>query len=149
MTRFNKDALLIDDAYDKVLVMDFTNELQSGEFLFSIYKNNTKTMVDMLYKAAKYMNVKDAMTARGGKPKKRERKGDLCQDKGRKSTRSNERREEKRSRSSPSRMANFTLLSTMVGQVFMQIRNDSTLAWLDKLKGDPNKRLRNKYCCFY
>ena len=27
----------------------------------------------------------------------------------------------------------------------MQIRDDPALAWLGKLKGDPNKRPRNKY----
>jgi len=65
MTRFNKEALLIDKANDKVLVIAFTNGLQFGEFLFSIYKNDVKTMTDMLYKAIKYMNAEDVMIARG------------------------------------------------------------------------------------
>ena len=73
VTHFNKDALLINEANGKVLVTAFTNRLQSGEFLFSIYKNDPKTMADMLYKASKYMNVEDAMIARGGKLKKRDR----------------------------------------------------------------------------
>ena len=38
---------------------------------FCIYKNDLKTMVDMLYKATKYMNVEDAMIARRGRPKTR------------------------------------------------------------------------------
>ena len=63
MTRFNKEALLIDEADDMVLVKAFTNGLQFGEFLFSIYKNDPKTMADMLCKAMKYMNMEDAMTA--------------------------------------------------------------------------------------
>jgi len=54
---------LIDKANDKVLVIAFTNGLQSREFLFSIYKNGLKTMVDMLYKAMKHMHAKDAMIA--------------------------------------------------------------------------------------
>lgn len=61
MTHFNKDALLINEANDKVIVTAFTNGLQPGEFLFSIYKIDPKTMADMLYKARKYMNVEDAM----------------------------------------------------------------------------------------
>ena len=61
MTCFNKKALLIDEDDEKVLVTAFTNELQLGEFLFSIYKNDPKTMADMLYKATKQMNAKDAM----------------------------------------------------------------------------------------
>ena len=73
MTRFNKEAPLIEEANDKVLVTAFTNGLQSGEFLFSIYKNDLKIMADMLYKATKYMNAEDVMIARGGRLKKRER----------------------------------------------------------------------------
>lgn len=63
MTCFNNEALLIDEANDKVLVTKFTNGLQFREFLFSIYKNDPKTMSDMLYKATMYMNVKDTMIA--------------------------------------------------------------------------------------
>ena len=63
MTRFNKEAPLIEEANDKVLVTAFTNGLQSGEFLFSIYKNDLKIMADMLYKATKYMNAEDVMIA--------------------------------------------------------------------------------------
>ena len=63
MTRFNKEGLFIDETNDKVWVTAFTNKLQSREFLSSIYKNDLKMMVDMLYKATKYMNAKDAMIA--------------------------------------------------------------------------------------
>lgn len=75
---------MIDEFDDKVLVISFTNKLQFGEFLFSIYKNDLKTMTDMLYKAMKYMNTEDAMIAQGGGPRKRERQDDPHLDKGRK-----------------------------------------------------------------
>ena len=84
VTCFNKEALLIDEADDEVLVIAFTNRLQSGEFLFSIYKNNLVMMADMLYKANKYMNAEDVI-ARRGRSKKRERQKDHRQDRGRKS----------------------------------------------------------------
>ena len=73
MAQFNKEAFLIDVANDKVLVITFTNGLCSGEFLFFVYKNNPKTMTDMLYRATKYMNVENAMLAWRGKTKKRKR----------------------------------------------------------------------------
>ena len=66
VTRFNKESLLIDEADDKVLVTAFTNGLQSGEFLISIYKNDPK-MLDMLYKATKYLNAEDAMIAQASR----------------------------------------------------------------------------------
>ena len=44
VTRFNKKALLIDEVYNKVLVTAFIWRLWLGEFLFSLYKNDLKTM---------------------------------------------------------------------------------------------------------
>ena len=37
---FNKEALSIDEANDKILVAAFTNGLRKGKFLFSLYKND-------------------------------------------------------------------------------------------------------------
>ena len=31
----------------------------------------------------------------------------------------------------------------------MQIKDDPSLKWPEKIKGDPNKRNGNKYCCFH
>ena len=63
ITRFNKEALSIDKADDKILVVAFTNGLQKDKFLFSLYKNDLKTMSDVLYRATKYMNVEDTLLA--------------------------------------------------------------------------------------
>ena len=45
ITRFNKEALSIDEADDKILMAAFTNGLRKGKFLFSLYKNDPKTML--------------------------------------------------------------------------------------------------------
>ena len=82
ISRFNKEALSIDEADDKILVAAFTNGLREGKFLFSLYKNDPKTMSEVLYRATKYMNVEDALLAREEKPKKRERQEDTRQDQG-------------------------------------------------------------------
>ena len=34
-------------------------------------------------------------------------------------------------------------------QVLMKIKDDPSLKWPEKMKGDPNKRNRNKYCRFH
>ena len=62
ITRFNKEALSIDEADDKILVAAFTNGLRKGKFLFSLYKNDSKTMSEVLYRATKYMNAEDALS---------------------------------------------------------------------------------------
>ncbi|XP_065626109.1 uncharacterized protein LOC136066164 [Quercus suber] len=107
ITRFNKEALSIDEADDKILVAAFTNGLRKAKFLFSLYKNDPKTMSEVLYRANKYMNAEDALLAREERPRKRER------------------------------------------QVLMQIKDEETLTFSGKLKSDPSKRPRDKYCRFH
>ena len=63
ITHFNKEALSIDEADDKIVVAAFMNGLWKGKFLFSLYKNNPKTMSNVLYRATKYMNVENALLA--------------------------------------------------------------------------------------
>ena len=77
ITHFNKEALSIDETDNKILVVAFTNRLQKGKFLFTLYKNDPKTISDVLYRATKYMNAEDALLAREEKPKKRERQKDV------------------------------------------------------------------------
>ena len=63
ITRFNKETISIDEADDKILVVAFTKRLWKGKFLFSLYKNDPKTMSNVLYRATKYMNAEDALLA--------------------------------------------------------------------------------------
>jgi len=60
---FNKEVLSINETDDKILVAAFTNRLWKGKFLFSLYKNDPKTMSEVLYRATKYMNVEDVLLA--------------------------------------------------------------------------------------
>ena len=92
ITRFNKEALSIDETNDKIPVATFTNGLWKGKFLFSLYKNNPKTMSDMFYRATKYMNAEDVLLAREEKPKKREKQEEARQDRGRRTTRTGNHR---------------------------------------------------------
>ena len=119
ITRFNKEALSIDEADDKILVAAFTNGLRKGKFLFSLYKNDLKTMSEVFYRATKYMNVEDALQAREEKPRKREKLEDARQDKGRKKLRTRERRDERRPKPPGGRFTSFTPLNAPLYQVLM------------------------------
>ena len=55
----------------------FTNGLRKGKFLFSLYKNDPKTMSEVLYRTTKYMNTEDVLLAQEEKPRKRERQDDI------------------------------------------------------------------------
>ena len=87
IAHFNKEALSIDEANDKILIAAFTNGLQKGKFLFSLYKNDLKTMSEVLFRATKYMNAEDALLAHEEKPKKRERQEESRQERGQKMAR--------------------------------------------------------------
>ena len=149
ITRFNKEVLSIDEADDKILVAAFTNGLRKGKFLFSLYKNDSKTMSEVLYRATKYMNAEDTLLAREDKPRKRDRLEDTHQDHRGKKPRTGDRRDEKRSKPPGGRFTSFTPLNAPLDQVLMQIKDEGALTCPGKLKSDPTKRSRNKYCHFH
>ena len=113
--------------------------------MFSLYKNDPKTMSEVLYRATKYINVEDALLTREEKPRKRERLEDTRQDQGRKKLRTGDRWDERRPKPPGGRFTNFTPLNVPLDQVLMQIKDEGTLTFPGKLKSDPTKRSRNKY----
>nr|XP_023879054.1 uncharacterized protein LOC111991511 [Quercus suber] len=149
ITRFNKEALSIDEADDKILVAAFTNGLRKGKFLFSLYKNDPKTMSEVLYRATKYMNAEDSLLAREEKPRKRERQEDGRQDQGRKRPRPGDRRDERHPKPPRGSFTSFIPLTTPIDQVLMQIKDEGTLTFPGKLKEDPSKCSRDKYYRFH
>ena len=64
-------------------------------------------------------------------------------------TRTGDKREDRCSKPPTGRFTKFTPLTTLIDQVLMQIKDDTTLMWPGKLKGDPSKRSRDKYCYFH
>ena len=116
--------------------------------MFSFYKNDPKTMLKVLYWAIKYMNAEDALLAREEKPRKRERLEDAQQDQGQKKPRTGDRRDERRSKPPGGRFTSFTPLNAPLDQVLVHIKDEGTLTFPGKLKSDPSKRSKNKYCRF-
>ena len=149
IAHFNKEALLIDETDDKILMAAFTIGLRKGKFIFSLYKNDSKTMSDVLYRATKYMNAKDTLLACEEKPKKKERQEEAWQDMGQKMARTGDKRDDRRSKPPTGRFTNFTPLNTLIDQVLIQIKDEGALKFPGKLKGDPSKRSRDKYCRFH
>ena len=129
ITCFSKEALSIDETDDKILVVAFTNGLRKGKFLFSLYKNNLKTMFDVLYRATKYMNAEDALLAREEKPKKKERQEEARQDRVRKIVRTGDRKEDRHSKPPTRRFTSFIPLNTPIDQVLMQIKDKGALTF--------------------
>ena len=70
--RFNKAVLEIDEADDQVIMTTFQAGLNNPDLIFSLGKTPPTSMMDLLFKAQKYMNWEDAHMAKGlmGKRKK-------------------------------------------------------------------------------
>ena len=60
---FTLETLKVDEVDDKVQLTTFKVGLKSKEFMVSLAKNPPKKMAEMLLKAQKYMNAKDALAA--------------------------------------------------------------------------------------
>ena len=151
MKRFTRETLEVDEADDKVQLTTFKVGLRSRDLVASLAKNPPKTMAEMLMKAQKYMNAKDALVAIKDveKPGDRGRKDD-------------ERRGQKREH--PDHLSNdglrrkedrgvrtvkFTPLIMLVNKILTQIKNKHYLKWLRPLHSSPNVRDKNKYCQFH
>ena len=78
--RFTRETLKVDEVDDNVQLTTFKAGLKSREFVVSLAKNPPKTMVEMLLKAQKYMNAKDALAAIRDveRPGNKGRKDDDC-----------------------------------------------------------------------
>ena len=70
----------VDEVDDKVQLTTFKARLRSREFVASLAKNPSKTMVETLLNAHKYMNAEDALAAirDAERPGDRGRKEDDC-----------------------------------------------------------------------
>ena len=60
--------------------------------------------------------------------------------------RTGEWREDRHSKPPAGKFTNFTSLIAPINQVFMQIKDKRALTFPSRLKGDPNKRSKDKYC---
>ena len=109
-----REALLIEEAYEMVLVTAFSSGLKEGEFVFSVLKNELKTMADMLFKATKYMNAEDALIARKDEKGKRKREStkDTQPDTRDKTSQYDRKRDNRKARPPSRRIINFTPLNT-------------------------------------
>ena len=76
-------------------------------------------MLDVLYRATKYMNAENALLAQEEKPKKRERQEDAQQNRERKMIRTGDRLEDNHSKPPIERFANFTPLTAPIDQVLI------------------------------
>ena len=107
-------------------------------------------MTNLLFKAQKYMNGKDALTAKGltGKRKKEDPGDSQSKKKDRKDLYS-ETKANKSSSDTPKKKMNFTLLVIPADKILMHIKDEPGLKWPKPLSTSSQKRDSKTYCHFH
>ena len=153
ITRFNREALTVDEIDDKLLLAAFHNGVNSNLFIHKLYKQEPQTMVELVHSAQNFMNAKYAIIAKKRKRAERMKADPLRHsDQGPRPKKGRIGEKKDRDNKKPGSSAHnqqYTPLNMPLEQVLMQIKEDPSLKWLEKMKGDPNKCNRNKYCRFH
>ena len=154
MTRFNREALTVDEMDNKLLLEAFHNGVNISLFIHKFYEQEPQIMAELVHSAQSFMNAENAIIA-----KKRKRAEQMEADLPRypdqglrpKKGKTGERKDRDSRKVGPSlgRSQHYTPLNAPLDQVIMQIKDDPSLKWPEKMKGDPNKRNKNKYCRFH
>ena len=131
---------------DKLLLATFHNGFNFDLFIHKLYEQEPQTMAELVHSAQNFMNAEDEIIA-----KKRKRAEWMEVDLSRhpeqgprpKKARMGEKKDwDNKKASSSAWSQQYTLLNMPLEQ----IKDDPSLKWLEKMKGDPNKHNRKKYC---
>ena len=64
ITRFNREALSVDEADDKLLLAAFHNRVNSDLFIHKLYEKEPQSMAELVHSAQNFMNAEDAIIAK-------------------------------------------------------------------------------------
>ena len=64
ITRFNIEALSVDEVDDKLLLVAFHNGVNSDLFIHKLYEKEPPSMAELVHSAQNFMNVEDAIIAK-------------------------------------------------------------------------------------
>ena len=110
-------------------------------------------MAELVHSAQNFMNAEDAIIAKKRKRVERMDANLVCntnQGPRPKKGRAEDKKDRDNKKAGPLvRNQQYTPLNIPLEQVLMQIKDEPSLKWPQKMKGDPNKCNRNKYCRFH
>ena len=64
ITRFNREALTVDEVDDKLLLAAFHNGVTSDLFIHKLYEKEPQSMAELVHSAQNFMNAEDAIIAK-------------------------------------------------------------------------------------
>ncbi|XP_030949228.1 uncharacterized protein LOC115973127 [Quercus lobata] len=148
--RFNKAVLEIDEVNDQVIMTTFQAGLNNHNLVLLLGKTLPISMTDFVFKAQKYMNGDDVLTAKGltGKRKKEEPSDSPGKKKDCKDSYS-EAKASNSSSDTPKKKMNSTPLVMPANKNLMQIKDEPGLKWPKLLSTSSRKCDPKKYCGFH
>ena len=145
--------MTVDEVDDKLLLVAFHNGVNSNLFIHKLYEKEPQSMVELAHSAQNFMNAEDPIITKKRKRAERMEANSIRHSEQvprPKKGQTEDKKDWDGKRAGPSaRNQQYTPLNTPLEQVLMQIKDYPSLKWPEKMKGDPNKRNRNKYCRFH
>ncbi|XP_058189394.1 uncharacterized protein LOC131306978 [Rhododendron vialii] len=149
-TRFNKEVVQIEEADDNVSITAYIAGLYSGQFLYLVSQEPPKTMAELMLRAQKHMNVEEAIYARRTHKRRREAVRKIGGEPRNKKVDSRLSPKRGLARGPPQgKYKQFTPLIATVEQILNNLQDDPNLKWPGKLRSDPSRRAKDKYCRFH
>ena len=143
----------MDEVDDKLLLAAFHNGVNSDLFIHKLYEKEPQSMAELVHSAQNFMNAEDVIIAKKRKRAERMEANPIRhaeQGPRPKKGRAEEKKDRDNKKVGPSaRNQQYTPLNFPLEQILMQIKDDPSLKWPEKMKGDPNKCNQNKYCRFH
>ncbi|XP_058103529.1 uncharacterized protein LOC131247107 [Magnolia sinica] len=143
ISRFNEEALQVDNYNDKMALSTMISSLKEGRFLFSIGKNPPTTLTKLISRAQKYTNTeeffslrKNSQTAESSKGKRQ--RDDTLQQVDKRRLDDNTIQDRRSSRKPERKFHTYTPLDTSPEQILLVIRDQRLLHWLSCMKTDAD-----------
>ena len=124
---------------DKLLLAAFHNGVNSDLFIHKLYEKEPHSMAELVHSAQNFMNAEDVIIAKKrkrserieGNPSRHSEQGLYP-----KKARTEERKDRDNKKPNPSaRNQQYSPLNVPLEQVLMQIKDDLSLKWPEKMKG--------------
>ncbi|XP_052172226.1 uncharacterized protein LOC127788156 [Diospyros lotus] len=141
VSRFNMEALSIENFDHNVAMVAFQNALRPGPFAQSLAKTPPSTFTDILGRATKYINAEEVMQAK---------RAEHVEKKDKKKHPEERRRDDRREKHRPRwDSGGFTPLNAPRAEILATIEGKDYLKKPQPMKAPSDKRNRSKYCRFH
>ena len=131
ITRFNREALTVDEVDDKLLLAAFHNGVNYDLFIHKLYEKESQSMAKFVHSAQNFMNAEDVIIAKKRKRVERTKANYMHyaeQGPRPKKGRVEEKKDRDNKKAGPSAQnQQYTPLNAPLEQVLMQIKDDPSL----------------------